>query len=119
MGQYTQLNHKQYIENKYKSLFCMARIYHYSQKEYLVRRSKIQATNSYQRLTQYNREFMRGTESMFFDDLYRNHLVFCYDYQGKRYRIDSVEYKALSPQLVCENSTFHGYCWKDNLEKAY
>ena len=62
---------------------------------------------------------MRGMESVFIDSLYRYDLVFCYDYNGKRYRIDSTEYKKLSPKDVCDSSTFHGHCWKKDLTKEY
>lgn len=119
MARYTQLNHKQRVVQRYKSLFCLTGIYHFSQKQYLDRREEIQKSNSYQRLTFYNREFMRGMEEMFFAELYRNDLVFCYDYQGKRYAIDSTEYKAISPKEICDNHTFKGHCYRKDLTKCY
>ena len=120
MSRYTtQSNHKQCIVNRYKDLFGLTRSYLWSQKEYLDRRSKIQDSNSYKRLTEYNREYMRGMETMFFDNLYRYDLIFCYDYDGRRYRIDSAEYKALSPKEVCDSNTFNGHCWRKDLTKVY
>jgi hypothetical protein len=62
---------------------------------------------------------MRGMEEMFVTELYRNNLVFCYDFQGKRYQIDSVEYKKLSPKDVADYSTFHGHCYRKDLTKCY
>ena len=118
MARYTQLNHKERIVNQFKSLFCLTRTYYFSQKQYLERRGKIQESNSYKRLTQYNREFMRGMEEMFNAKLYRNDLVFCYDYQGKRYAIDSTEYKAISPKEICDNHTFKGHCYRKDLTKC-
>jgi hypothetical protein len=119
MARYTQLNHKNRIKNRYHSLFSLTKAYCFSQAEYLKRRSEIQETNSYQRLTIYNREFMRGMEEIFFHELYQNDLIFCYDYQGKRYAIDSAEYKALSPKEVADNNTFCGHCYRKDLTKAY
>ena len=119
MARYTQLNHKQRIVNRYKSLFCLVITYLYSQEQYLDRRSAIQQSNSYQRLTQYNREFMRGMEEMFTSELYRNNLVFCYDYRGRRYAIDSAEYKLLSPKDIADHNTFCGHCYRADLSKCY
>ena len=119
MVRFTQLNHKQRVVSRYKDLFSMMKIYHLTQKQYLDRRSKIQESNSYQRLTNYNREFMRGMEEMFFACLYRYCLIFCYDYQGKRYAINSKEYKKLSPKDVVDHSTFNGHCYRDDLSKCY
>ena len=119
MGQYTQLNHRQTIENRYKDLFNLTRSCCLSQRSYLDRRRTIQESNAYQRLTVYNREYMRGMESMFFLRLYQDDLIFCYDYQEKRYAIDTAEYKTLSPKEVADNSTFHGHCYRKDLTKAY
>lgn len=119
MARYTQLNHKQRIISRYKDLFSITKAYHITQKRYLDRREEIQQSNSYQRLTNYNREFMRGMEEMFFVCLYRYHLVFCYDYQGKRYAIDSTEYKAFSPKDIADHNTFCGHCYRDDLSKCY
>jgi hypothetical protein len=115
----TQLNHKQRVVNRYKDLFGTTKAFYFSQKEYLKRRHDIQTGNSYRRLTIYNREFMRGMEEMFFANLYRYDLIHCYDYQGKRYAIDTPEYKALNPCEVSENNTFHGHCWRKDLNKQY
>ncbi len=119
MARFTQLNHKEAVKNQYKNLFRQTRMYLLSQKDYLEYRSKIQESNSYKRLTQYNREFMRGMEEVHRDNLYQTDLVFCYDYKGKRYAIDSIEYKAISPSEICENHTFKGHCYRKDLNKCY
>ena len=119
MSRYTQSNHKQRIVGRYKDLFILTKIRCFSQKQYLKRRSKIQQSNSYSKLTNYNREFMRGMEEIFIDNLYRNDLIFCYDYKSKRYRTDSKEYKELSPKEVADNSTFYGHCYRKNLSMHY
>jgi hypothetical protein len=119
MGQNTQFNHRETIVSAYRYLFHCTEFYCFTQEEYLAKRKNIRSRNSYKRLTIYNQEYLRGMERMFFFNLYKDKLIYCYDFEGKRYRIDSADYKKLSPCDVSKSATWGGHCWKKDISKHY
>ena len=125
MARYTQLNHKTRIKQQYRDLFSRVVSFKLSHKQYLEYRSKIQSTNSYKRLTNYNRDYIRGMEELFLDQLTGHYfgqkppIVFCYDIDGVRYDTTTKEYKAISPCRVNTDHTFKGHCWKDDTSRVW
>ena len=125
MARFTQLNHKKRVQSQYRDLFGSVVCFKISHKDYLNRRAKIQSRNSYNKLTNYNREYIRGMEELFLDTL-TGHLfgqkppiVFCYDIGGVRYDISTKEYKAIDPCRINSEHTFSGFCWKVDTSKVW
>ena len=86
---------------------------------------RVYTRDLWKKLTRYNREYCRGILAAF--DRQCSHgtavskslLVFCYDYHGKRYAIDTKAYKRIKPQNICEQYTWCGYCWRTDLNKEH
>ena len=71
------------------------------------------------RLPQWAQRQLTGARDSLVELAYRQDLVFAYDYNGKRYTVDSEEYKKLSPREVSENATFSGDVWRHDLDKVW
>ena len=114
----TALNHRDKFTTGLVDLFSSAKIYGSTHDHMLDERQRLLHDDpKWKRVPEWVRSYVRGYEHCMFDDMYRYHLVWMFEWYDKLYYWDDLP--AAGHEHYCNPDVHGAHYWKDSLKPFY